>query len=179
MSPALAQIEEMRRRLGVTRQELERAAGLGTAGYHVLFVADENGRPREVRPATLARLRMGLARIRTRQHGTDWPMLVCWRVALALAANALHLDPARCQDQDPARRASFSREWMAAAEARRLAMYLLNAGCGFSQSAVARAAGMTKQAVSLACREIEDRRSDRAFDELADRLTAAITGEMG
>jgi hypothetical protein len=173
MSPALAHIEAARAQLGIDAARLEAAAGL--QGYYYRRLLRGDFAPT---PATLARLRTGLARCRARQTD-DRAMVLAYRLALALAAHVLGLDPARCQDQDPARRASFSREWMAASEARRLALYLLNAGCGFSQSAVARAAGMTKQAVSLACREIEDRRSDRAFDELADRLTAAIMGEMG
>lgn len=96
---------------------------------------------------------------------------------LRQAVGLLAASPGQAAAANPGRRATGSAQWLAAAEARRLGLYLLNAACGFRQAEIARAAGMTRQAVSLAVRAAEERREDGAYDALAERLTAMVTGD--
>jgi hypothetical protein len=175
MIPELAEIEERRVALGVSVSALERAASIGVNHYHALRSGDH-----QPRPALTARLKLALQRFKLRlscAEDREFAVAVAYRALIAMAARELGEDPASVHAQDPGRRATHNPAWMRAAEVRRLAVYLLNAGCGFTQTDTARAAGMTKQAVSLACRAIEDRRSDEAFERLVERLTASIVGE--
>jgi transcriptional regulator with XRE-family HTH domain len=171
----LAEIEALRAAAGISKGDLERAAGLPHSYYGKLLAG--RFRPRR---DMIARLNLALARSRRQAEGNvsgGFLQALTYRMAVAVAGRALGVEPAMVHGQDPARRATQSAEWMQAAEVRRVAIYLLNTAAGLGQSKVARAAGMTKQAVSLACREIEERRTDAAFDRLLDRLTADIQGE--
>lgn len=171
----LLAIERRRTALGMTRTALERAAGLAGSYYSKLLSG-----ACAARPGTLARLKMALQRFALRQSvesDDDYTLSVAYRLAVAMAAQALAEDPRIVQQELPGRRATQSAAWMRAAEVRRLAVYLMNAGCGFNQAEVARAAGMTRQAVSLACRALEEKREDKDFDRMLDELTAAVMGE--
>lgn len=160
---------------GFNQTELARAAGL--LPHHIARWRAGTHRPDA---ASLARLDQALARLRLGQIPAgehERALNATYRAALALAALSLGCDPADAQASAPAARATASAEWTAAARARRLALYLLNAGLGFKITAIARVAGVTKQAVSLAVRDIEDARDDNGFDGVVARLTAALTGE--
>lgn len=77
---------------------------------------------------------------------------------------------------DPARRATADPVWLSAAHTRRVAFAIANQVFGFSISDVARAAGVTKAAVSAAIREIEDLRdSDAALDRLLQRIEEIVS----
>lgn len=170
---ALADIEQRRIELDISVCELERAAGAGQRYYSKLL--------KQVyapRPGLIARFRLALMRLKAaREADTSLPLMVCYRMAVAMAAHALGRDALSVHAQPPGRRATQDPEWMAAAEVRRLAVYLMNTGAGFRQTETARAAGMTKQAVSLACKDIEDLRDDPAFDRMVEGLTTQIAGE--
>ncbi|MFZ3032598.1 MAG: helix-turn-helix domain-containing protein [Parvibaculum sp.] len=58
--------------------------------------------------------------------------------------------------------------------ARQTAMYLMHVVFGMSLSAVGRHFGRDRTTASHACRQIEDRRDDPAFDLLVDRLEFAV-----
>lgn len=58
--------------------------------------------------------------------------------------------------------------------ARQTAMYLMHVVFGISLSAVGRHCGRDRTTAAHACRQIEDRRDDPAFDMLVDRLEFAI-----
>ena len=60
------------------------------------------------------------------------------------------------------------------AQARQIAMYLMHVSFGFSLSAVGRHFGRDRTTAAHACRQIEDRRDDAAFDVLIDRLEFAL-----
>lgn len=174
MTPELREIEQKRRALKVSRGDLEREAGI-SPNYLSMVLA---GRYR-LRSETIARLHAALNAIaRKRRTPDDYPLHVVYRLAVVAAAQALGCDPVAAQDADPARRATQDPTWMAAASARRLALYLLSAECGIRQAAVARAAGLTRQAVSEACRAVEDLRDDgSALDATIDTLKLWIMGE--
>lgn len=177
MSPAVQSIEQKRLALKVSRSELERAAQLSDR-YYAKILAGKH----MPRAAVLARLNSALDNIRKRRkagNDRDFALTVSYRLALIVAATALGHDPTNAQRQDPSRRATQCADWMAAVPVRRLAIYLLTSECGFSQSDVARAGGMTKQSVSDVCAELEDSRDEgSAFERLADTLRDWIMGEM-
>lgn len=179
MTPALEQIERRRLALNVSRTELAVAAGIPLTYYSGFLIAGKR-RPRET---TLARLNTALSNI-ARKRGVDadfppdFPLTVAYRLALIVAAHVLGHDAAAAQAADPARRATQCPDWMKAAEVRRLALYLLTSECGFSQSEVARAAGLTKQAVSEICKDMEAIRDEgSAFEAMVDTLRNWIMGE--
>lgn len=58
--------------------------------------------------------------------------------------------------------------------ARQIAMYLMHVVFGVSLSAVGRHFGRDRTTAAHACRQIEDRRDDPAFDLLVDRLEFAL-----
>jgi transcriptional regulator with XRE-family HTH domain/DNA-binding XRE family transcriptional regulator len=176
MMPELAEIEERRQALGIAKAALARAAGIA-ASYYSYFLLGNRVQPR---PDMIARLRMALERLRRGQvsnSNRDYAVAVSYRLAVALAADALQVDAGLVHRSDPGRRATHSASWMSAAEVRRLACYLLNVGIGFTQADTARAAGLTKQGVCEAVRAIEDRREDPAFEALVEKLTTAIMGD--
>jgi len=60
------------------------------------------------------------------------------------------------------------------AQTRQIAMYLMHVAFGFSLSAVGRHFGRDRTTAAHACRQIEDRRDNRDFDLLLDRLEYAV-----
>lgn len=77
---------------------------------------------------------------------------------------------------------SPTRRKAAVAQARQVAMYLTHVIYGFSLSAVGRHFGRDRTTAAHACRLVEDRRDDKNFDMLLDRLEQALrsanTGPM-
>lgn len=71
---------------------------------------------------------------------------------------------------------SPTRQRAPVAFARQVAMYLTHVAFGFSLSAVGRHFGRDRTTAAHACRQIEDRRDDRDFDMLLDRLERAVRG---
>lgn len=152
------------------------AAAAGLNAQHVYLVVQGN---RLAAPTTVSRLRMGVARLRSRSTEGQYEWSAYYRTALALAALALGESPDAVQASDPARKATKDAAWMRATGVRKLALYLMNAGLGLRQTDVARAAGVTKQMVSLAVREIEEKREAPAFDALVVKMEGWILGAAG
>lgn len=176
MSPALEEIERRRQELGITQVRLCAAAEINMT-YYSGFLLRGN---REPRASTIARLRKALNDLARRGSPTtpEFSLTASFRLAMVVAAHALGADPAKAQASDPARRATQDPEWMKAAEVRRLALYLLTSECGFRQVDVARAAGMTRQAVHEAVKELEDQRDEgSAFEAMVDELREWIMGD--
>lgn len=175
MSP-LALIETRRSELGLSIAELERQARLGTNHLRDLLRGAH-----DPKPATLARLQLALHRYKRRQSvesDDQFALNIIFRMAVGQAARELDRDPAKVLASDPARRATQDADWSAASEVRDLAIYLMNCGAGFRQTDVARAAGVTKQAVSLAVQRVENRSDEgSAFEAMLTRLTSNIMGE--
>lgn len=63
--------------------------------------------------------------------------------------------------------------------ARQVAMYLMHVVFGLSLSAVGRYFNRDRTTAAHACRQIEDRRDDPAFDALIDRLEFAVRTMRG
>jgi hypothetical protein len=126
--------------------------------------------------ATLGKLRLGLARLKARQMDGTFNDVTAYRAVLGLCALRLGADPGAVQASEPDAKQTQNLDWLAAAKARRLAQYLLSITLGASQAEVARIVGVTRQAVSLACREVEDWRDDPAKDALISELELALLG---
>jgi len=156
---------------GISSADVARLSGL-----HVSHVAALKAGRRRANAATLAKLRLVAVRLRARQVAGPLSLVLTYRCALALCALALGLDAAVVQASDPAKRMTLNPAWCDMATARRLAQYLMNTTMGFNQADVARACGVTKQAVNQAARAIEDAREQPDFDRLARKLEAAILG---
>lgn len=133
------------------------------------------------RPATAALLyRLGVAVRQLKQAGLD-PRLVrpaIYRVVLALTADALGLNVLEVLRSEPGAKRAANKEWRDASFARWLAQYLLNTRLNMKQAEVARASGVTKQAVSLAMREIENRRDDPAFEQVLAHMEIILRGDL-
>lgn len=74
---------------------------------------------------------------------------------------------------------SPTRRKASVAQARQVAMYLTHVIYGFSLSAVGRHFGRDRTTAAHACRIIEDRRDDKKFDMLLERLEYALRHANG
>lgn len=112
----------------------------------------------EARPATLAKLNAALGRFKLSYAGEPGPISVhaVFKLALVLASGQLKADARTVLVSDPARKATADREWREAARVRQLGYWIAVNLCGFRGVDVAKAAGVTKQAVSAAIKELED-----------------------
>lgn len=150
------------RQAEISISALCRAAGTTERSYYKALSNEV-----EMRPQTARRLRLGLARMRMQNRMGPEPsdQRAIYLLCLMLAGLRSGLDPLEVLAQDPARRATSDADWARAAKVRRHALYLANIGVGMRQADVARAANMTRQAVSIAMKDIEDDRDDQALDE--------------
>lgn len=131
----------------------------------------------EPRPATLGRLQTALNRFRIGFGGeaADIAPHAAFKACVVIAALQMQADARSALDANPGRRATANPEWQRAAEVRRVGYFIANQFLGFRTSDIARAAGVTKQAVSSAIRELEWERdreggNNRQLDELLSRL---------
>lgn len=123
------------------------------------------------RADTLARLDAALNRFRLATKGDPGPLAVhsTYRTAMVLAATHLKTDARTALKADPAQKATSNAEWMKTAQVRRLAFWICHGLLGFKVTAIAKAAGVSKQAVSIGIQEIEDDDElNRIRDELED-----------
>lgn len=99
-------------------------------------------------------------------------------LAVARLAGHFGVTPERARTQwARAGQASADPEWLAAARLRCAALYLMHTACGIDQPRLGRLAGVTKQAVHKAVRDIEARRDDdAALDALLDAIEADMRG---
>lgn len=159
MIPEIQTIEAGRIRLKISGAELCRLSGVAWRAY-----ADARDGRAAPRKATIAKLRSGLASARSGkgQEARALGPAAALRILIALVARERETDPAAALSSNPGLRATFSAEWSDHATTRRIAIYLANGAMGFRTSDIGRALGLTKQAVSLAVREIDDRRDENA-----------------
>lgn len=164
----IAAIERKRRQMNIPVSSLCATAGIGRRTYDYVL----GGRSQPT-PATMAKLQRALGRYRIGFGGEAGQLAPhsTFRAVQVLAAFHLKVDARQAISADPARRATMDRDWRQAAKVRRAALYITNQFFGFTQSDLARAAGMTKQAVSAAIKELEDERDeDAALKALLDEL---------
>lgn len=169
-------IEAKRVAIGLSIEQLTGAAGVTSSYYRLL--RQDSAQPRR---AIIARLKAALSRLTGRPADLAAPeirlVFYSYQMALALVCERAGVSTSTVHAQDPSRRATADKDWLAAAKLRRQAYYLLNCALGIDQADIAKATGMTPAAISLACRAIEQERDDDGFDQLMDELTRTITGD--
>lgn len=139
--------------MGITIEKLASAAGLTERGYR--FCRDGLRQPGE---ATISALNTALSRFKMGFGGEAGQLAphAAFKACLVLAAFYLKSDARAALASVPSRRANADPVWAQAADVRRLALWIANGQLGFGVSDLARAAGVTKQAVSAATRGVED-----------------------
>lgn len=171
----LQKIEEIRRENGITQYHVERAAKICNGYYGQLLAG-----LKKPRPSTVSSLRLALDRlIKNREVDVSSQSALinmAIRIAIALICEARGIDAAPIQNSNPAKRATQSPEWLEASVIRRDAWALVSNSFGVSGSDLARAAGVSKAAISLALGKVEDARDDKDFDREMERLERALTG---
>ncbi len=147
-------------------------AGVGRQTYHDA----QRGRSRPT-GTTLGRLQTALKRFHMGFGGEagDIAPHAAFKACMVVAAAYMDADPKAALEADPGRRATANPEWQRAAEVRRVGYFIANQFLGFKISDLARAAGVTKQAVSSAVRELEWERDreggkNRQLDQLLSKL---------
>jgi hypothetical protein len=148
-------IFEINRRRAVMKipvNDLCRQAGVSDRAWRYMLAG-----AKAPRPATLAKLAAALDRCQRRNAGGG-PAgnQAAYRAAVVVAAMLTKADARAALAADPAAKASANPLWLAAAQTRRLAFWIANGQLGLRVTDIARAAGVTKQAVSSAIRELED-----------------------
>jgi transcriptional regulator with XRE-family HTH domain len=181
------EIEQRRRQLRVSIESLCMAAGVGPRTYY-----DAKAGTYEPEPGTLQKLSGALKKFRLAIAGDPERIAerMLYKASVVIAAfvsDAESCDDARLEAReaarathrkaryvlaaDPARRANGDREWHRAARVRRLGFWIASQIFGMRSAELARAAGVTKAAVSLALRELED---GRDADPELDRIMTSI-----
>lgn len=171
MEAGISQIETRRLTMGITIERLCGAAGLTEKGYRLCAKG-----LREATPATLGKLNTALNRFRLGfgAEASEIAPHAAYKLCLIVAAfqirkhladsagllgpwqDALATETRQALTADPSRRANADPEWARAARVRQLGIWIANGQLGFKTSDLARAAGMTKQAISAATRAVED-----------------------
>jgi len=168
-------MEDKRKSLNITQEILERRAGLSNGYYSRLLYGRRQGSAEVMR-----RLQMALNRLAAGQYGGMDALLqkdqAIIKLAIALICEAQGLEAAAVQGQRPEMRATGSALWLRAARVRGEAWSLVNGVFGLRGVEIAKAAGVSKAAVSVALRKVEERREDGAYDAQMTRLERAILG---
>lgn len=97
-----------------------------------------------------------------------------YRGVLGLVAGEMGLAPLPAVVADPLANRPNDPLWRAQAQARARALYLAVTETCIPMSLAASLAGISKQRVSLALREIEDAREDPTVDRLLERVAEAV-----
>lgn len=124
---------------------------------------------------TLQRIRLAAARAKRMDFApTGQHAAAGYRLAVAIVARFLGMSPADILAADPAKRATADPAWLAVARQRRLALYVAHIYLGIPQAELARAAGMSKAAVSIAMNDVEDLRGEPETEALLGAIEEAF-----
>jgi hypothetical protein len=166
-------IERQRAEIGLTQVELCWNARISRQTYERLLA----GRG-PFRRSTLMRLRRALARGRAGLALADDLVTRClYNATLAAVCGHFGYDFTLIKAQRPWPVQSSMPEWLRAADARRIAIYLVNTGAGVRQMELARVCAMTPAAISIACGQVEDAREDAQVDAIIAELETQLMGD--
>ena len=146
-------IERERKRLKIPVARLCRQAGMDAKNY-----ARIRGGERCPRGDTLARLAAALAACKRGDKDNALAGRPLFRLVLAQLAREVGIDVAAALEHKPQQKATANPEWMEISRLRDVACYILNTVLGMSNAEVARAAGVTPPAITVAIRKVEDKR---------------------
>jgi hypothetical protein len=166
------ELEARRQRAGLGIGMVCERAQISKASYHRLL--NENQVPRT---ATLQRVNDALNG-KVHQRADEGQLIRAhYNVAVLKLGRLLGIDGAKALASDPHHRAPSNREWAAAAKLQELATYCVVTGLDVRAARMARAIGLTKQAVSLRLHRVEDlREDDRVIDRALDVMVALWQG---
>lgn len=125
------------------------------------------------RASTVMRLQQALLRFKVGfgDEAAALAPVTAFKAVLVLIAFMTKTDAKTAINSNPQRRAVQDKAWADAAHCRQVACHVCNGLFGLRTADIARAAGLTKGAVSLAVSTIETRRdSDAKLDALLDQL---------
>lgn len=160
-------------RLGISEYELCRRAHVSRTTLWRI----KRGGAKRLNAPTMARLnnildgKLAPVRAADASH-----VAVTYRGWVAHLAPKLGLDAAYVLKIRPAARANFNAQWVKAARVRELAVYCAVTELNISGAAMARAIGLTKQAVSCMLRRVEDSRDDPTVDAMIEDAAKLISG---
>lgn len=166
----MTELEKTLDGLSGSQSEVLRLANLPSNYLHRLL----NDQVRLTR-AALQRIRLAAARARRRDLAPDGQRAAsAYRLAVAIVGHQLGVSPAEILSADPAKRATADPAWLAVARQRRLALYVAHIYLGIPQAELARAAGMSKAAVSIAMNDVEDLRGEPETEALLGAIEEAF-----
>jgi transcriptional regulator with XRE-family HTH domain len=167
-------IDVQRIERGLSKQALVRLAGIGVSTYDKVL----RGRRKPSRHIVI-KLRRALdaLSLSDRAHEARHLMLqASYRATLCVVAGLFGIDAAFAVDVSPhaARGNRASHDQQRAHEARQIAIYLANQIMNVSQADLARIVGVSPAAISMSIRDCEDRRDERAFNQVVTRAGLMI-----
>jgi transcriptional regulator with XRE-family HTH domain len=168
------EIDARRKAKGIPAPVLCERAGIDYSTYHRGMRST-----RQPRAATLAKLAAALDRdcLPTPARSTDAALILAtYRGWAAWFAAQTGIDAAGALASDPRLRANASPQWRRAAQVRELAVYCTVTELDLGGARVARAIGVTRAAVSLMLRRVEDARDDPSVDAMVEAAARLISG---
>lgn len=165
MVQTLDELDDLRRKRGVSQEKL--AAAAGVSARHLSRLKNEPGY--SVPPTLLRRCKRALSRLSGSpdelvKGGRD--VLIVYMPVCALVAREMNVPMDIVRENPPAAKATQNEDWMRAARVREITTYLVNTAIGLQQVNIARALGVSQAAISKICRKIEEERDDNAQLEL-------------
>jgi len=175
MNEELKAIEERRRKASVPVCQLERLAALGVNYYRDLLAGRYRGSPAVMRRLERALDEWAGDGDKNEMVGAVVVNRPFLGLVSVLICEARGLDAVGLSGQKPGRRASGDAVWLQAAQVRHEAWALINNAYGVRAAEITRAAGVSRAAVSLALKRVEDRREEEAYDQMLARLEKAVS----
>lgn len=171
VDPAIREIERKRKQLGLRQADLLVRANVSRRAYEMLLSGVSGRAQRE----TLQRLRAALKGPKPEpRRGAS--AAVVFGACLAVVCAELDLDTETVRAHRPYPVKPKNPAWLAAADARRLALYLANTLGDVRQCDLAATVSMTKAAVCIACRQVEASRDHPGFDAVVAACEQKIGG---
>lgn len=179
----IAEIDELIGSTGFPEDQVLRAAQMAPR-YLALI---RTGR-RAVTRKTAARIRLAIAELKRaqreacREKQTDGRapsvsrVAAQYRIAVGFVAFVAQVQPQFILQADPNRRATADKDWLRAAKLRRIALYVACIYLNVPQADLARAAGMSKAAVSVAMNDLEDERGNPEIEQILAAVEGAFEG---
>ena len=167
----IAEIDAAIKASGLRDSEIARAAGFGPR-----YLYNIRSGTRKVTPRTVNRVRLAIAQLKRQRDleskGREFDLkfpersaaLRCYRLAVAMVAQASLVSPTFILSADPSRRATADADWMRATRLRRLAIYITATYLDIYQVDIARALGVSKATVSVLLQELGEERGEAEIE---------------
>jgi transcriptional regulator with XRE-family HTH domain len=176
MHPTFNEIDQQRRAAGLSMEVFCRNAHVSLLTYKRW----KTGKTAKPKLRTLARFKAALAGRGVGARAANPPssdlVLQHFNAVLAICSHAAGLPMIDAIRIDTKANRPRNVDWLALMRIRQVAMYIVSTEGNVRGADLARALKISKQAVSKACRSIEDRRDEPAFDALLTRIAELMEG---